>query len=72
MGRRKAVHYRRQRRPRLLDLRQCDASALLRAADVACYAAKIAGRGRVEVYRARPEYEASGRFEISKLHQLLG
>jgi diguanylate cyclase (GGDEF)-like protein len=44
-----------------------DATALLRAADAACYAAKNGGRGRLEIYRAGPSYEPSGRFEISNL-----
>src|SRR3569833_567800 len=46
-----------------------DTAALLRAADAACYAAKIGGRGRIEVYHADLRYEPSGRFEISKLRQ---
>lgn len=48
-----------------------DATALLRAADAACYAAKTGGRGRVEVYRAEQRHEPSGRFEISKLREQL-
>jgi diguanylate cyclase (GGDEF)-like protein len=48
-----------------------DASALLRAADAACYAAKINGRGRIEVCPADAKHEPSGRFEISRLRQQL-
>lgn len=45
------------------------AAAVLRAADSACYAAKNNGRGRVEVYHADPQYEASGRFSLAELQQ---
>lgn len=48
-----------------------DTAALLRAADAACYAAKIGGRGRIESYHANLSYEPSGRFEISTLRQQL-
>lgn len=51
---------------------ECDARSLLRAADAACYAAKTAGRSRLEVYPAAPDYEPSSRFEISKLRESLG
>jgi diguanylate cyclase (GGDEF)-like protein len=44
-----------------------DASAVLRAADSACYAAKNKGRGCIEVYHADPIYEASGRFQLPDL-----
>jgi diguanylate cyclase (GGDEF)-like protein len=50
---------------------QHDAAALLRAADAACYAAKTGGRGRIETYEASPDYEPSGRFEISTLRNHL-
>lgn len=46
-----------------------DAAAVLRAADSACYAAKNNGRGRIEVYHADPQYEASGRFSLAELQQ---
>lgn len=45
---------------------KADAAALLRVSDAACYAAKNAGRGRVEVRRAEPLRELS-RFEIEAL-----
>jgi diguanylate cyclase (GGDEF)-like protein len=51
------------------DAGEHDASTMLRAADAACYAAKNEGRGRIHVHHADPLYEASGRFEISKLKQ---
>jgi diguanylate cyclase (GGDEF)-like protein len=53
------------------DAGEYDAAATLRAADAACYAAKNAGRGRVEIAHADPACEASGRFDLSKLKQLL-
>jgi GGDEF domain-containing protein len=46
---------------------QHDAATLLRAADAACYAARTDGRGRIKTYEASPDYEPSGRFEISTL-----
>jgi diguanylate cyclase (GGDEF)-like protein len=49
----------------------CDTTALLRAADAACYAAKMGGRSRLEIYSAAPEHESSGRFEISTLRESL-
>jgi len=51
------------------DAGEHDASAMLRAADAACYAAKNGGRGRVEVHHADPAAAESGRFELSKLKQ---
>ena len=53
------------------DAGEYDAAATLRAADSACYAAKNAGRGRVEVAHADPKCEASGRFDLSALKQLV-
>ena len=50
---------------------ECEASAILHAADAACYAAKTGGRSRLEIYPAAPKYEPSGRFEISKLRESL-
>lgn len=50
---------------------ESDATALLRAADAACYAAKTGGGSRLEIYRAAADYESSGRFEISKLRESL-
>lgn len=50
---------------------ECDATALMRAADAACYAAKTSGRSRLEIYCATSEYEPSGRFEISSLRESL-
>jgi len=50
---------------------QHDATALLRAADAACYAAKTNGRGRIETCEASANYELSGRFEISTLRNQL-
>ena len=46
-----------------------DAAALLRVADAACYAAKNAGRGRIEVRVATTRYEPS-RFELEALDPL--
>ena len=46
-----------------------DAAALLRVADAACYAAKNAGRGRIEVRPATARYEPS-RFELEALDPL--
>jgi diguanylate cyclase (GGDEF)-like protein len=51
------------------DAGEHDASAVLRAADSACYAAKNNGRGRIEVYHADPMYEASGRFQLMELRK---
>lgn len=51
------------------DAGEYEAAATLRAADAACYAAKNAGRGRIEVAHADPACEASGRFDLSKLRQ---
>jgi len=48
-----------------------DTVALLRAADAACYAAKIGGRGRIKAYRADSSFGPSGRSEISRLRQQL-
>ena len=45
---------------------EADADALLRAADSACYAAKNAGRGRIEVRCAHRARE-TGRFDIKAL-----
>lgn len=50
---------------------QCGATALLGAADAACYAAKTGGGSRIEIYRGASEYEPSGRFEISNLRESL-
>ncbi len=47
---------------------EADAASLLRVADAACYAAKNAGRGRVEVRRSEPLREPS-RFEIEALRR---
>jgi diguanylate cyclase (GGDEF)-like protein len=44
-----------------------NAAATLRAADAACYAAKDAGRGCIRMYHADPQYDASGRFELTQL-----
>jgi diguanylate cyclase (GGDEF)-like protein len=48
---------------------ECDATALLRAADAACYAAKMGGRSRIETYSTERSCEPSGRFAISKLRE---
>ncbi len=47
---------------------EADAAALLRVADAACYAAKNAGRGRVEVRSANPLPEPSP-FELAALRR---
>lgn len=47
---------------------EADAPSLLRVADAACYAAKNAGRGRVEVRRAKP-FPEPGRFEAEALRR---
>ncbi len=47
---------------------EADAPSLLRVADAACYGAKNAGRGRVEVRRAEPLRELS-RFEAEALRR---
>ncbi len=47
---------------------KADAAALLRVADAACYAAKNAGRGRVEVRSADPRPEPSP-FELEALRR---
>ena len=52
------------------DAGDCEATAILRAADAACYAAKTGGRSRLEIYRATSDHEPSGRFEISNLRGL--
>jgi diguanylate cyclase (GGDEF)-like protein len=52
------------------DAGEYDTTTVLRAADSACYAAKRSGRNRVEVYRAEPKYEGSGRFNLEGLRKL--
>ena len=47
---------------------EADAASLLRVADAACYAAKNAGRGRIELRRADPLREPS-RFELEVLRR---
>ena len=47
-----------------------DKSAVLRAADSACYTAKRTGRNKIEVHHAEPSYEASGRFSLEDMHSV--